>query len=111
MTDDPQSPLITHLQDWRSVLAENGVSILVSTNDRDVRSVYALYDRSYAAGAVSDPRPVEFLVDRDGYIRAGWRPGDTPDWQDLETLTREITAMNRLKLAPAASFAHVHPSN
>jgi putative copper resistance protein D len=111
MTDEPQSPLIAHLQDWRSVLAENGVTILVLTNDRDVRSVYGFYDRSYAAGAVSDPRPVEFLIDRDGYIRARWRPGDTPDWQDLETLTREITAMSRMKLAPVASLAHVHPSN
>lgn len=111
MTDEPQPPFVERLQDWRSVLAENGVTILVLSNDRDVRSVYALYDRSLSAGAVSDPRPVEFLVDRNGYIRARWRPGDTPDWQDLDTLTREIAAMNRLRLAPVAPLSHVHPSN
>lgn len=109
LTDAPQSPLAAQMEGWRSVLATNGVAILVVADDPELRSVYAFYDPRHGRGAAASPSTVAFLIDRDGYIRASWHPGDTPDWGDLATLTQEITAMGRLKLVPVAQNAHVHP--
>ncbi len=103
----PTSALSALFESWRSVLAENGVTILVITDQPELRVVYGLYD----SGTSSSSSSVAFLIDRDGYIRARWHPGDAPDWQNLETLTREIAAMSRLKLAPAATIIHLHQGN
>lgn len=104
------SPFAAQLQDRRSVLAENGVSLLVVTDDPDVRSVYAFYDPKHPRRGAEPVPVVAFLIDRDGYIRASWHPDDKPDWGDLATLTREITAMAQLKLAPPTQSGHVHSS-
>jgi putative copper export protein/mono/diheme cytochrome c family protein len=108
LTDAPLSSFPAQVEDWRSVLAASGVAIIVVTDDPALRSVYALYDRTYAPGGANSPKLVAFLIDRDGYIRARWYPGGKPDWGDLATLTQEIIAMGRLKLAPAAQNIHVH---
>lgn len=100
---NPTSPRGAQLEEWRSVLAESGVYIVAIADDPELRSVYALYD---TAGAPLTA-PVEFLIDHQGYIRARWHPGDVPDWQNLDALTREIAAMARLKFAPVVQV-HVH---
>lgn len=99
----PSSPRSAQLEEWRSVLAESGIAVIAITDDPALRSVYASYDLAGAPPAA----PVEFLIDHEGYIRARWHPGDMPDWQNLDALTREIAAMARLKFAPVAQV-HVH---
>jgi mono/diheme cytochrome c family protein/peroxiredoxin len=109
--DTSPSPLIAQSEEWRSLLAENGVVVVAIANDPELRATYALYDLPAATGVLPPGTPIEFLIDRDGYIRARWHPGDSPDWRDIATLTREITAMRRLKLAPLAQSIHVHPTH
>ncbi len=108
LAESAQSPLVLQLEESRSVLAANGVVLLAIADDREIRSVYALYDRQDGPEAAPTRLPVAFLIDRDGYIRARWHPGDTPDWRNVDTLTQEITAMGRLKLAPVIQNLHVH---
>jgi len=108
LADAPQSPLRARLEDWRSLLAASGITLLAMTDDPALRSVYAFYDPQRPRKAATSPMAVAFLIDRDGYIRAIWHPGDRPDWSDLETLNQEIAAMERLKLAPAVPNVHVH---
>jgi putative copper resistance protein D len=107
LADGPESPLPARLEDWRSLLAASGVTLLIMTDDPELRSVYAFYDPRRTRRAATR-MAVAFLIDRDGYIRASWHPGDKPDWSDLETLNQEIGAMERLKLAPAGPNVHVH---
>lgn len=102
----PSSPRLAQLEEWRSVLAESGVALVIS-NDPDLQAVYESFDRRRAR----DDRPIEFLIDHDGNIRALARPGDTPDWSDLAVLTREIDTMARLKIARRSQAAHVHTIN
>jgi putative copper export protein/mono/diheme cytochrome c family protein len=99
--------LAAAFEDQRAALAQSGVAVL-SADTPALRAAYGLYDydRQPEPEIIS---PVAFLIDRDGYIRARWHPGDQPDWLNISALTDEIAAMTRLKLEPAAlRSGHVH---
>jgi hypothetical protein len=52
----------------------------------------------------------QVLVDRSGWLRAAWRPGDAEDWTDPRVLAarfREILA-RPLAIDPSAEHAHHH---
>lgn len=100
------SPLATGFDAERGVLAEAGTTLIVN-DDPAVRRTYGLYDEP---PATSDG-PVVFLIDRNGYIRARWHPGEAPDWRDIALLDNEITALDRLPLAPPVLAGHVHQSH
>lgn len=105
----PQSQArLDQIAQWRDALSRIGISVVTITNAPDIRNVYALYEHSPQREDAPPPAHVEFLIDRDGYIRARWRPGDTPDWTQLPALEREIAAMMRLRLSPVAPTGHVH---
>ncbi|HEX7125609.1 MAG TPA: hypothetical protein VF406_07480, partial [Thermodesulfobacteriota bacterium] len=59
-------------------LHEAGVDVVLP-QDAETAGVYA---RLGGAGE----GPVEFLVDARGFVRARWRPGETPSWDDPERL-------------------------
>jgi putative copper resistance protein D len=53
-------------------------------------------------------RPVEWLVDRSGYLRARWIPGEPgPGWEDPAALVNELQRLAREALAPPPD-EHVH---
>jgi putative copper resistance protein D len=61
-------------------------------------------------GAVGpNPRHIEFLIDRYGFVRARWLPEDeTPGWQDISALVSEAKAlMNEGRLRPPPED-HLH---
>jgi putative copper resistance protein D len=85
---------------------------LVSDGSREAFDVYALLRRSFSEqGTLPDP-PVpphmEFLIDRQGYVRARWIPRDGPGWDKMENLMREIDRLNREKAPAPAPDDHVH---
>jgi mono/diheme cytochrome c family protein len=52
----------------------------------------------------------QVLVDRDGWLRAAWRPGDADDWTDPRIVAarfRDILA-HPLAIDPSAALAHHH---
>lgn len=105
----PQSQArLDQIAQWRAALSQAGVGVVTITDAADIRSVYALYEHSPQLEDAPLAPHVEFLVDRAGYIRARWRPGDTPDWTALPALAREVAAMTRTKLSPVAPTGHVH---
>ncbi|HYB41083.1 MAG TPA: CopD family protein [Candidatus Methylomirabilis sp.] len=74
----------------------------------DIVSAYSLFSRSPGATA-SPPRHVEFLIDRQGYIRARWLPGESgKGWDDLEVLGGQIRALEREAPVVPAPDEHVH---
>jgi len=64
---------------------------LLANPDPRVAAVYALFLR----GESGTRDHVEFLIDRDGYLRARWTPGDTPDWNRMPELLAQVEAPRR----------------
>jgi putative copper resistance protein D len=63
-----------------------------------------------AGGAPSGagaPSHVEYLVDRQGYVRARWRPGE-PAWGEVATLVTEVQRLDREAPRAPAPDDHVH---
>jgi putative copper resistance protein D len=85
---------------------------LVTDGSREAFDAYALLRRSFSEeGTLPDP-PVpphmEFLIDRQGYVRARWIPRDGPGWDKIENLSREIDRLNQEKPSAPAPDDHVH---
>jgi copper resistance protein D len=84
----------------------------VTDGSREAFDTYALLRRSFSEqGTLPDP-PVplhlEFLVDRQGYVRARWIPRDGSGWDKIENLMREIDRLNQEKPSAPAPDDHVH---
>ena len=85
---------------------------LISDGSREAFDSYALLRRSFSEqGTLPDP-PVpphmEFIIDRQGYVRARWIPRDGPGWDKMENLMREIDRLNEEKPTAPAPDDHVH---
>jgi putative copper resistance protein D len=50
----------------------------------------------------------ELLVDRDGYLRARWAPGDGPDWSRMPELLAQVEALKLEGPHGAAYSGHGH---
>jgi putative copper resistance protein D len=79
-------------------------SPLIANPEPRVVAAYSLFRP--AASAASDH--FEFLVDRDGYLRARWAPGDTPDWSRIPELLAQVQTLSREGPHEAAHAAHDH---
>ena len=51
------------------------------------------------------PAHMELLIDRFGYVRARWLPGDQPDWHDLIRQVEVLAAEPQVRPPPDD---HVH---
>ena len=79
----------------------------------DIVATYGLFRRTKVPdGALPNPPlppHTEFLIDRSGYLRARWIPGDErPGWSDLKVLLAEIQALNQEIAVAAPPDEHVH---
>jgi putative copper resistance protein D len=75
----------------------------------EITETYALFRRTVGSDA-DPPRPshVEFLIDRQGYIRARWLAGAEPGWADLGGLLAEVERLDREALRAPPPDEHVH---
>lgn len=85
---------------------------LMIEGNAEAFAAYAVFRRSLGTeGSLPDPpipAHMEFLIDRQGYIRARWIPGESAAWSKPAVLLGEIA---RLKQEPATGPApddHVH---
>jgi copper resistance protein D len=83
---------------------EQPISSVIANPEPSVVAAYSLF-RS-AASAASDH--FEFLVDREGYLRARWAPGDKPDWNHIPELLEQVATLNREGPHEVAHAGHVH---
>jgi putative copper resistance protein D len=79
----------------------------------DIATTYTLLARGFAsaapAGRAAPPLHAEFLIDRQGYIRARWLPGSPgPAWDRPATLTDQIQLLDKETPAGPAPDEHVH---
>lgn len=84
---------------------------LVSDGRTEGFAVYALFSRSpNRTGALTErpPAHMEFLIDRQGYIRARWIPSEGGAWTKVEVLLAEITQLVNEPLTAPAPDDHVH---
>lgn len=79
-------------------------SALIADPEPRVVAVYSLFRP--AASAASEH--FEFLVDRDGYLRARWAPGDIPDWSGIPELLAQVETLRRGGPHENAPAAHAH---
>jgi putative copper resistance protein D len=85
---------------------------VVTDGALDIVDAYRLFTRTLEPaglrGAPPAPAHVEFLIDRNGYLRARWIPeGGRPSWADLAILRHEIQILEGEAAAPPPE-EHVH---
>jgi putative copper resistance protein D len=85
---------------------------VVTDGNREAFDTYALYRRSFSEQGTQPDPPVpphtEFLIDRQGYVRARWIPRDGAGWDKLENLFRDVDRLNQEKPSAPAPDDHVH---
>ncbi len=79
---------------------------VVTEGGAEITAAYGLFSRVPGPPA---PRHAEFLVDRQGYLRARWIPGGGGrGWDDLATLRAQIAVLDKEQLSGPAPDEHVH---
>jgi putative copper resistance protein D len=86
---------------------------VVTDGAADIAATYAPLARDLGPGWPSPrdapPLHAEFLIDRQGYIRARWLPGSPgPAWDRLQTLTDQLQLLDKETPAGPAPDEHVH---
>jgi copper resistance protein D len=80
---------------------------MIADPDPQVAAAYALF-RGTASRAPGGADDLEFLIDREGYLRARWTPGEKPDWSRISELLGQIEILNREAPHGPARDEHVH---
>ena len=75
----------------------------------EITATYTLFRRTLATeGVPSIPDHMEFLIDRQGYIRARWIPNESTGWKEIPRLLQEIERLNKEAPGAPAPDEHVH---
>jgi putative copper resistance protein D len=79
----------------------------------EIAATYTLLSRGLGPReifpGVAPPRHMEFLLDRQGYVRARWLPGAPgPGWDNLQTLVDQILLLDKETPAGPPPDEHVH---
>ena len=84
----------------------------VTDGSQEAFATYALFRRSLSQAGMQPDPPIpahmEFLIDRQGYVRARWIAGESRGWSNADLLLREITQLNQEKPSAPAPDEHVH---
>ena len=83
---------------------------LVVEGSEEIVATYTTFRRTPAVpGEPPVPDHLEFLIDRQGYIRARWIPGpDGGGWVDVNRLIAEVERLDRETPSAPAPDEHVH---
>ena len=86
---------------------------VVTDGAADIVTSYRLLSRGFGPAASSPGAApalhVEFLLDRQGYIRARWLPGSPgPGWDTMQTLVDQLLLLDKETPAGPAPDEHVH---
>jgi putative copper resistance protein D len=85
---------------------------IVTDGAAEVAMAYTLFCKSLSSidrlPALPFPSHLEFLIDRQGYIRSRWIRGSGPDWAENAALIAAIEQLNQEKLRAPAPDTHVH---
>jgi putative copper resistance protein D len=76
---------------------------------QEIMETYTLFRRTLTSeGVPALPSHMEFLIDRQGYIRARWIPGESRGWAETLRLLKEIERLDKEAPSAPAPEEHVH---
>jgi len=85
---------------------------VITDGAEEAFETYALFRRSLSEQGLRPDPPfpfhMEFLIDRQGYIRARWIAAEGAAWVDPDLLLQEIAQLNQEKPSAPAPDDHVH---
>lgn len=85
---------------------------LIQDGASETAATYAMFRRSLSPeGPAPDaplPAHMEFLIDRQGYLRGRWIPAEGRGWGEPEQLTTAIAVLRTEKLTSPPPDLHVH---
>jgi len=81
----------------------------IAETDPATIAAYSLFRRTPSVEGVPPmPTHMEFLIDRQGYLRYRWSPAYGPGWDRMAELVKRVDALNGEKPRPPAPEGHVH---
>ena len=88
------------------------VSQVVTEGRREIFETYSLFGTSFAydpsPSDASRPHHTEFLIDKQGYIRARWIAREGAGWSKIENLLQQVETLRNEKSQSPAPDDHVH---
>ena len=81
---------------------------MLAEPDATLVAAYAMFTRTIAGPPPAAPRHVEFLIDRQGYIRARSVEPGRDRWITVPELVRQTVLLNKEKSRAAAPRRHAH---
>jgi putative copper resistance protein D len=83
--------------------------LIVTEGSREIIETYRLFARSFGdESGKEDAAHVEYLIDKQGYIRARWLPAEGGAWSDIHRLLAQAELLGKEKLRAPAPDEHVH---
>ena len=87
----------------------NSLLPAVTEGNSEIQATYALFAGSFSDDpADSWPRHVEYLIDKQGYIRARWLPVESKAWSDPAAIATQAELLQKEIPREAAPEEHVH---
>jgi len=92
-----------------SAASRNLPGFAVSEGIDEIATTYKLFARSFADEKSATEKPhVEYLIDKQGYIRARWLAAENQGWRNLAALKQQIDLLSKEKPRAPAPDDHVH---
>ncbi|MGH7809352.1 MAG: CopD family protein, partial [Candidatus Binatia bacterium] len=100
--------VVPHLID-QSYVASMLPGLTVSEGIGEITETYKLFARSFAEEIpTTSAAHAEFLIDRQGYIRARWLASENDAWRKIEVLLKQVELLQNEKPRAPAPEDHVH---
>ena len=81
----------------------------IAETDPETIDAYSLFRRTPSVeGVPAMPAHMEFLIDRQGYLRYRWSPAFGAGWDRMTELVKRVDSLNREPPRPPAPEGHVH---
>jgi mono/diheme cytochrome c family protein/peroxiredoxin len=80
---------------------------ILADPEAGVAAAYTMY-RATVGQLPPVPDHIEFLIDRQGYLRARWLRREGPGWDPIPELLRQVEILNREESRPPALEGHAH---
>jgi len=90
-------------------VADKLPGLIVNEGIREITETYSLFSRSFAEEKAYNVTPhVEFLIDKQGYIRARWLAAESDAWRKIDVLLKQVVLLRNEKPRAPAPDEHVH---
>ncbi len=90
-------------------VADKLPGLIMTEGIREISDTYSLFARSFAdENPLTGTPHVEYLIDKQGYIRARWLPTENDAWRKIDVLLKQVDLLRNEKPRAPAPDDHVH---